>query len=122
MPLGSGDMDAVLVTLPGCVASAARRVLHSVATVVREAFRRAPLSAGLVRDLFRTRDELVTENAALRQQLIVASRHVKRPALRSWERGLLVVLASRFRNWQNTVLLVKPETVLRWHREGFRLF
>jgi len=90
--------------------------------VVREAFRPAPSAAGLLRDLFRTRDELVAENAALRQQLIVASRHVKRPALRSWERALLVVLASRLRNWQNTILLVKPETVLRWHREGFRLF
>jgi len=90
--------------------------------VVSEAFHPAPLAAGLLRDLFRTRDELVAENAALRQQLIAASRHVKRPALRSWERALLVVLASRLHTWRNTILLVKPETVLRWDREGFRLF
>jgi len=91
-------------------------------TTIQEALRPAPVAAGLVRDLFRTREELVAENAALRQQLIVALRKVKRPALRTWERGLLVVLASRLQNWRNAVLLVKPETILRWHREGFRLF
>jgi len=100
MPLGPGDMGTVRTTLAGCVASAARRALRSVATVVREAFRPAPLAVGLVRDLFRTRDDLVAENAALCQQLIAASRHVKRPALRSWERALLVGVASRLRNWQ----------------------
>jgi putative transposase len=76
---------------------------------------------GFGADLFRTRDELLAENAALRQQLIVASRKVKKPQFRPLERGLLVVLASRFRTWREAVLLVKPDTVLRWHREGFRL-
>jgi transposase InsO family protein len=80
------------------------------------------LVTGFVQDVFRSPDELRAENAALRQQLIVASRRVKRPVLRPWERGLLVVLASRLRNWRNTILLVKPETVVRWHQEGFRLF
>jgi len=75
-----------------------------------------------VHDIFRTRDELLAENAALRQQLVVASRAVKRPSFLPWERALMVVLASVVPNWQSAVLLVKPETVLRWHREGFRLF
>ncbi|MBN2195260.1 MAG: transposase [Polyangiaceae bacterium] len=57
----------------------------------------------------------------LRQQLIVASRKVKQPAFRPFERGLLVALSSVVKNWQNAILLVKPDTVLRWHREGFRL-
>ncbi|MFC1643130.1 integrase core domain-containing protein, partial [Myxococcota bacterium] len=90
-------------------------------TAFREALRPAPLVTGFVRDLFRTHGELLTENLALRQQLIVAARKVKRPVLRPWERGLLVVLASRLRNWRNTILLVKPETVVRWHQESFRL-
>ncbi len=47
---------------------------------------------------------------------------MKRPALHSWDRPLLVALASRFPNWPQSILLVKPETILRWHREGFRLF
>lgn len=83
--------------------SVVRRVATSISTTTRKALRPAPIAVGLVRDLFRTRDELISENAALRQQLIVASRTVKRPALRSWERGLLVVLASRLRNWRNAI-------------------
>jgi putative transposase len=61
------------------------------------------------------------ENALLRQQLIVASRKVKRPIFRPLERGFVVLLASLLPHWRNALLLVKPETVLRWHREGFRL-
>ena len=102
--------------------AAVRRVLGSVTTAFREALRPAPSVTGFVEDLLHGPDELRAENAALRQQLIVASRRVKRPVLRPWERGLLVVLASRLRNWRNTILLVKPETVVRWHQEGFRLF
>ena len=58
----------------------------------------------------------------LRQQLIVASRKVKRPIFRAHERGLVVLLASLLPHWRNALLLVKPATVVRWHREGFRLF
>jgi len=47
---------------------------------------------------------------------------VNRPQFTAKDRSLLVVLASRVQDWQNAVLLVKPETVLRWHREGFKLF
>ena len=46
---------------------------------------------------------------------------MKKPEFRPLERGLLVALASRFRTWREIVLLVKPDTVLRWQREGFRL-
>ena len=45
-----------------------------------------------------------------------------RPAFRPHERGLLVLLARLVRAWPQAILLVRPETVLRWHREGFRLF
>ena len=43
-------------------------------------------------------------------------------ANRRADRGLLVLLASRVQNWKEALLIVKPETVLRWHRQGFRLF
>jgi hypothetical protein len=39
----------------------------------------------------------------------------------SVERGLVVALSSAVKSWQNAVLLVEPDTVLRWHREGFQL-
>jgi hypothetical protein len=57
-----------------------------------------------------------------RQQLIVASRKVKRPTFRPLERGLLALLARLVPRWRDALLVVKPETVLRWHRAGFRLF
>ena len=78
--------------------------------------------AGLVADITRSRTELLLENALLRQQLIVASRKVKRPIFKAHERGFVVLLASLMPQWRNALLLVKPDTVLRWHRQGFRLF
>jgi Integrase core domain len=77
--------------------------------------------SGLVHDLFRSREELLAENALLRQQLIVSSRTVMQPKFRPLERGLVVAVSSVVKSWQNAILLVKPDTVLRWHREGFRL-
>jgi len=46
----------------------------------------------------------------------------KQPAFTPLDRGLLVLLASRLRTWAGALLIVQPETLLRWHREGFRLF
>ena len=80
------------------------------------------LVPGLVSDLTLSRTELLTENALLRQQLIVLRRSTKRPKIRRHERGVMVVLAALTRTWRNAVLLVEPETILRWHRAGFRLF
>jgi transposase InsO family protein len=56
---------------------------------VTEMLRPSGVAAGFVADMFRTRDELLAENAALRQQLIVASRKIKKPEFRGQERGLL---------------------------------
>ena len=80
------------------------------------------LAGGLVTDLLRSKQELVLENALLRQQLIVLNRSVKRPALTATDRGLLVLLARWLRTWVSAVVIVQPDTVLRWHRQGFRLF
>ena len=73
-------------------------------------------------DLVRPRQELLLENAFLRQQVIVLSRTAKRPTLTPWDRELLVLLASRLRSWASALLIVQPDTLLRWHRQGFRLF
>jgi len=80
------------------------------------------LATGLATDLVRRRRDLLLENAFLRQQVIVLSRTAKRPALTPWDRRLLVLLASHLRTWASALLIVQPETVLRWHRQGFRLF
>jgi hypothetical protein len=67
------------------------------------------------------RAALVAENLILRQQLIVVRRQVKRPRWRGFDRRLISALAGRFRRLLGAVLLVKPETVIRWHRAAWRL-
>src|SRR5919199_1417524 len=80
----------------------------------------APLVTGTLADLARTKPELVTENALLRQQLIILRRQTTRPRCTPADSALLVLLASRLRTWRQALLLVQPETVLRWHRRLFR--
>jgi putative transposase len=80
------------------------------------------LILGTTTDLLRSRSELVAENALLRQQLIVLARSVKRPRLSGADRPLLVLLARCVRAWRHVLLIVQPETLLRWHRDGFRHF
>jgi putative transposase len=75
---------------------------------------------GALTDSTRSRRELILENALLRQQLLVLQRQEKRPKLHWRDRAVIVGLASRVATWKNALLIVKPETVLRWHRELFR--
>jgi len=84
----------------------------------------APLAVavGVAADAARAKPDLVLENALLRHQLLVLGRAVKRPRLTRTDRGLLVLLASRLHDWANALIIVRPETVLRWHRQGVRLF
>jgi len=78
----------------------------------------APL-VGTIADVTRSRRDLLVENALLRQQLIVLKRQVKRPKLCWRDRALIVLLTSRLATWKNALLIVKPATVLRWHRDVF---
>ncbi len=80
------------------------------------------LPLGTLADLTRSKPELMAENALLRQQLIMLKRQVKRPACTKTDRILLVLLASAVRAWKQTLFSVQPETLLRWHRELFRLY
>ena len=77
---------------------------------------------GAITDLVRSKTDLMLENALLRQQLTVLARQVKRPAFNSTDRRLMVVLASKLDYWRQALLIVQPDTVLRWHRELFKHF
>jgi hypothetical protein len=83
---------------------------------------RSSLLLGTGMDLTRGKAELVAENAFLRQQLIMLRRQIKRPTYRKSDRILLVLLARAVRAWKQALLIVQPETLLRWHRQGLRLF
>jgi putative transposase len=80
------------------------------------------LLLGALTDLSRSKSQLVGENALLRQQLIILRRQVKRPACTKTDRMLLVLLARIVRRWKQALVIVQPETLLRWHRQGFRLY
>jgi putative transposase len=75
---------------------------------------------GAVGDAMRSKADLLLENALLRLQLIVMERQVKRPKLAWRDRAWLVLLSNRVKNWKNALLIVKPKTVLRGHRDLFR--
>lgn len=65
---------------------------------------------------------LELENLTLRHQLAVLQRTVKRPRVTAWDRALWVGLSRARAGWKEVCLLVKPSTVVGWHRSGFRLF
>jgi hypothetical protein len=69
----------------------------------------------------KTRAELIAENALLRQQLIAAKRHLGRPQLAKPEKLAITPWSRLSTQWQSTLLLFQPDTILRWHREMFRL-
>jgi len=75
-----------------------------------------------LRALLVPRAALVAENLALRQQLAVLQVSAKRPRLRKRDRLFWVWLSRLWANWRSCLMIVKPETVIRWHREGFRLY
>jgi putative transposase len=80
------------------------------------------LPFGTLADFGRSKAELVAENALLRQQLIILKRQVKRPPITRTDRMLLVLLARLVRTWQQALVIVQPDTLLRWHRELFRMY
>ena len=63
---------------------------------------------------------IVLENLALRQQLAVLTRTVKRPQLRSTDRLFWILLAKGWRDWRSALIIVQPDTVVRWHRQWLR--
>lgn len=72
--------------------------------------------------LARTRSALVFENMALRQQLAVYKRELRRPKVRFADRAFWTLLSRLWIGWREALHFVKPATVLRWHRDGFSRF
>jgi transposase InsO family protein len=100
----------------------ARKVLERLLEILARWLRpRANhVAAGAAVDLIRTRRQLVIENALLRQQLVLLHRQVPKPKFSWRDRVRMVLLAGLASTWMNTLLIVQPVTLLRWHRELFR--
>jgi len=75
-----------------------------------------------VRAYFVSRHRLGLEVAALRQQLVVFKRKRPRPLLCNIDRLLWVALRQWWSGWAGALIMVRAETVVSWHRAGFRLF
>jgi putative transposase len=76
----------------------------------------------LIRSLMVSRLTLATEILALRQQLAVLNQAAHRPKLRRRDRFFWVILSRLWGHWRAVLVIVKPETVIKWHRAGFRLY
>jgi hypothetical protein len=75
-----------------------------------------------VRVFFRSRHDTALEILALRQQVAVLKRKRPRPRLNPWDRLFWTTLRRVWSRWTDVLIVVKPETVVGWHRAGFRLF
>ena len=75
----------------------------------------------MVREAFLSRAALHLENLALRQQLAALDRKGARPSLRMADRLFWVVLSRLWSGWREILVIVKPETVIGWHRKGFQV-
>jgi putative transposase len=77
---------------------------------------------GTLKSCVRTHRELALENLALRQQLAIWKTREPRPRLTEMERLFWVFLSRVWTNWRHSLHVVHPETVVRWHRQGFRRY
>lgn len=75
------------------------------------------LKAGL-----RSQTELALENLALRQQLAILKRNRAHPVLQRRDQLIWACLSHFWQKWRESLIVVKPETVIRWHRIGFALY
>jgi len=76
----------------------------------------------LLRAVLLPRAAIAAEIRALRHQLSVLQRSVRHPRLRQRDRVFWVWLSRLWADWRTSLVIVKPETVIRWHRDGFRLY
>ena len=77
---------------------------------------------GALRIFFRSRGDTALEILALRQQVAVLKRQRPRPPLKARDRLLWMTLRRLWSRWADVLLIVKPKTVVGWHRAGFRLY
>jgi hypothetical protein len=64
--------------------------------------------------------DVVLENLALRQQLSIYQRKQKRPRLIGGDRWFSMTVSVMWKNWRQALLIVHPDTAVRWQRERFR--
>jgi hypothetical protein len=84
-------------------------------------FRLVTAVAAVLLSALRARRELLFENLSLRQQLATLVQK-DRPRIRTADRVFWVILRRLWSGWSDALIIVEPETVVCWHRAGFRLY
>jgi transposase InsO family protein len=69
-----------------------------------------------------SRADLIAENLALRHQLSILQRSAKRPQLRPLDRLFWIWLSRLWPNWRSALSIFQPDTVTKWHQQGFKLY
>ena len=72
--------------------------------------------------IFRSKHDIVLENLALRHQLTVQQRSMKRPKIKNRDRIFWIWLSRFWNNWRASLIVVKPPTVIAWHKKGFKSY
>jgi transposase InsO family protein len=76
----------------------------------------------VISSLFNSRSTLAAENLALRQQLASLQHLGRKPTITRFDRLFWVLLSKTWSRWKEMLCIVQPETVIRWHREGFKRY
>lgn len=80
------------------------------------------LLLGFFRSWLRNQNDLALENLALRQQLAIFKQEKARSMISWSDRAFWVFFRRFWSKWSNALIIVTPDTVVRWHRKGFRLY
>ncbi len=75
-----------------------------------------------LRLIFRSKQDITLENLALRQQLAVQQRSIKRPKIKNSDRIFWIWLSRFWNDWRSSLIIVKPPTVIAWHKKGFKRY
>jgi len=76
----------------------------------------------LLRLIFRGKHDIALENLALRQQLVVQQRSIKKPKITNRDRIFWIWLSTFWNKWRASLIVVKPSTVIGWHKKGFKSY
>ena len=131
------NLNVVVEAWPGLPQAAKEGTLRMVTTALKPMRPQNPGESGLIlvttmfilklpflllRGLLSDRAQIVAEDLALRQQLGVMQRSVKRPKLANRDRVFWAFLSLLRDKWRTSLVIVKPETAIKWHRRGFKLY
>ena len=74
----------------------------------------------IFKTVFKSKNDIIIENLALRQQLATYTARKKKPTIKERDLAFWIALKKSWFNWTKTLIIVKPETVIDWQRRRFK--